>query len=141
MNFLGSAPSGSDDAGTQAFLALIKLIADPKAVAKRVDEITAAQLAAVDDIAAAKAAQEKLEADRAAHDEQLKTERDQHDRALAEAKAKCAADCGAAMDEVRAQKENAAKLFAQAKTDSEAAAALRSDLQKRVAAIKSAVTA
>jgi hypothetical protein len=139
MNILlDQYPAPTQD-GIRAFFNLMAIVADPKEAAKvflkfdkMVDESVKADISAQE-------TEKKLEAARTEHDERLKAERDEHDRTLADAKAIFEAQCAKAMDEVRTQRERAAKLEAQAKGDAEAAAALRSDLQTRVNKIKSAV--
>jgi hypothetical protein len=124
--------------GPDAFFCLLRLIGDPDAARERLAKIHDAVMEANEVIKAANVAQEKHDAERKLHSETLQRERAEHDRTLAEARAKSDADCRTAMDDVRSKQERASKAAAKAEADAAAAANLKSDLEQRLAKIKSA---
>ncbi len=121
--------------GTREFF--LRLIADPGAAAKRLEELTNAGVKANETIISANE-DLKNETARKTHDETLRRERQEHDRSIAAARAKSDFACALASDEIREMRADAEKLHGQAKADAAAASELRADLERRLDNIKRA---
>jgi hypothetical protein len=137
ITLIPSTPPSPPDQ-TTAFFNLLNLVADPDAAKKRLAEIHDATLKANEQIAEARTAQGEFAAARAEHDARISKELKEHDAKLKSERAACASECAMAMAEVRLQQERASKLDAKAKADATAAADLKSDLETRLAKIRSA---
>jgi hypothetical protein len=129
----------SSPADMESFYKLLAIIADPAGTKKRLDELAAGQAEAQKTVDAANLALADLDATRLAQERALKTERDEHESALEQSKSQFGAYCTRRIQELDARDDAATQLFAKATADSAAAAELRADLERRVAAIKAAV--
>jgi hypothetical protein len=131
-------PPSSPDASTAVF-ALLAVVADPAAAKAALEKIATARGDAESAIERAAAAQADLDAARKEQHQALEKERDEHDWALAQSESAFEADCARRKRDLDARDDAATQLLAKAKADSEAAAELKADLQRRVDAIRAAV--
>jgi hypothetical protein len=129
----------SSPADMESFYKLLAIIADPDAAKKRLDELAASQAEAKAALDAVHVAHAELDAARLAQDQALKNASDEQEKRLADAKSAFTANCSARARALDERDDAAKQLLAKAKADSEAAAELRADLERRVAAIKAAV--
>jgi predicted nucleic acid-binding Zn-ribbon protein len=135
-NYLPPPPSAAADLA--AILALVRLLTDPAAtealvseLMKAVDAYTAAKVDAEKAIAASK---ETL----ASHAAQVAKERDDHGVALAAERRSFDREFADAKKRIQLFEDEAKRVLARAKEDSDAAAALRSDLEARLAKVREA---
>ena len=117
----------------EPFFALLQMITDAGATKVRLGELATASAAVQALIDQAKQAEMEMKAARKAHDQAISQERAAHNAAIAQERARSQRDCSS-RERVLAEREAEIEgLKAKATADAESAAALKLDLEQRLA--------
>src|ERR1700732_2305069 len=119
MHILGPGKEPPD--GHEAFFALLRLVTDPAASKKRLEEIYNACLQANETIRQANEAQQKLDAARKEHDETLKRERAEHHQKITQANTEIASKDQQVNSQLAERERAVKRLEAKAADDARAA--------------------
>lgn len=131
-------PVSTDE--TRAFFALMNLVTDPGASAKRISELNEIAQKATEETRLADQAKAQLADARSAHADHLRTSRAEHDAKLAREREAFDNECAIAMNEIRRLKSETVRLHRAATADAAAAAESKADLNTRLEKLKAAMS-
>lgn len=133
-----SIPPPPSPRDLEPFFQLLALIADPKGTQARLDQLAAASLAAQTLIDEAAQAKKDIGAERAAHDQAISQERAAHDAQLARQRAASLSESDARERALIQREADVKALEVLAKSDADAAAKMKADLERRLKTINAA---
>jgi hypothetical protein len=119
-----------------SFAELISVLAEPERSKALLREIWEAHGAKVQAKADSEKAIDELKIKRAEHDATIARERKDHEAWIRKTRDECSQQCGRDMSEINTARREANQMRDQARADAAAAAELKNDLERRLAAVK-----
>jgi hypothetical protein len=132
---LNSTPPSTDE--VKLFFGLLNICGDAEGSRKRVSELHAAAAAAEAGARTCHTEQDRLSKARIEHDEYLRKTRAELDTEIKTKRAAHQTECSRQLAEIRRKTAEADRLNERARTDAQAAAELKADLENRLQKLKS----